>query len=160
MDMGPVQELVQNGIITELNILQTTAAEAGTEVLEKIETVPDEAVKAVPRQLAYRLAVMPPQSQGQSPPGGPGRSLQFRCHRHVEQRSCASISTRWSPRPSRIELALKRHYGSASEMVHSLIGNLQRRQAPGQGHEGSQRGCERRWRSGRRRAHHPPGTIS
>ena len=49
---GPVEELVRSGLVTDLDILRTTAAEAGVDLLEKIETVPEEAVKAVPRQLA------------------------------------------------------------------------------------------------------------
>ena len=72
---GPVQELVHNGLITDLDILQTTAAEAGVDLMEKIEAVPEEAVKAVPRQLAYRLAVMPLHLDGTPSAGGGGRSV-------------------------------------------------------------------------------------
>ncbi len=118
---GPVQELVQNGIITELNILQTTAAEAGTEVLEKIETVPDEAVKAVPRQLAYRLAVMPLNLKGNHLQVALADPFNFDAIDTLSKELRFDIDPVVAP-AEQIELALKRHYGSASEMVHSLIG--------------------------------------
>jgi general secretion pathway protein E/type IV pilus assembly protein PilB len=56
---GPVDELVRTGRITSLDILRTSAAEAGLDVMEKIETIPEDAISAVPHQLAHRLAVVP-----------------------------------------------------------------------------------------------------
>ena len=119
---GPVQELVRNGLVTDMDILRTTAAEAGTELVEKIETVPDEALKALPRQLAYRLAVMPLNIKG--------NHLQVALADPFDFNAIDTLSKELYPleidpvvsTPEQIELALKRHYGSASEMVHSLIG--------------------------------------
>ena len=66
---------MRNGLVTDLDILRTTAAEAGVDLLEKIEAVPEEAVKAVPRQLAFRLSVMPLNLEGRHLAGGAGRSF-------------------------------------------------------------------------------------
>ncbi len=61
---GPVEELIRTGLVTDLDILRTTAAEAGVDVQEKIENVPEDAIKAVPGQLAFRLEVMPLNLEG------------------------------------------------------------------------------------------------
>ena len=118
---GPVQELVQNGLVTDLDILQTTAAEAGTEVMTKIETVPDEAVKALPRQLAYRLAVMPISIEGNHLRVALSDPFNFDALDTLSKELRLEIEPVVAP-AEQIELALKRHYGSASEMVQSLIG--------------------------------------
>src|ERR1700753_393790 len=55
---GPAEELVRTGLVTELDILRTTAAEAGVDVQEKIDLVPEVAVKAGPGLLALRVSVM------------------------------------------------------------------------------------------------------
>jgi general secretion pathway protein E/type IV pilus assembly protein PilB len=118
---GPVQELVRSGLVTDLDILRTTAAEAGVDLLEKIETVPEEAVKAVPRQLAYRLAVMPLHLDGKHLRVALTDPFNFDAIDTLSKELRFDIDLVVAP-AEQIELALKRHYGSASEMVHSLIG--------------------------------------
>ena len=118
---GPVQELVRSGLVTDLDILRTTAAEAGVDLLEKIETVPEEAVKAVPRQLAYRLAVMPLHLEGRHLRVAVTDPFNFDAIDTLSKELRYEIDPIVAP-AEQIELALKRHYGSASEMVHSLIG--------------------------------------
>jgi type IV pilus assembly protein PilB len=119
---GPVEELVRSGLITELDILRTTAVEAGVDVQEKIELVPEEALRAVPRGLAHRLAIMPLQLDG--------RHLKVAVADPFNFDSIDTLSKEL-PRfdidlvvsPSdQIEQALKRHYGSTGEMVDSLLG--------------------------------------
>ncbi len=56
---GPVDELVRTGRITSTDIMRTTAAEAGLDMIERIETIPPEAIEVVPHQLAHRLNVVP-----------------------------------------------------------------------------------------------------
>ena len=140
---GPVQELVQNGLVTELNILQTTAAEAGTEVLEKIETIPEEAVKAVPKQLAYRLAVMPINLEGNHLKVALADPFNFDAIDTLVKELRLEIDPVVAP-AEQIELALKRHYGSASEMVHSLIGTYSGDKL--QVKDTKKPRCRRRWR--------------
>jgi len=118
---GPVQELVRTGLVTSLDILRTTAAEAGVDLLEKIETVPEEAIKAVPRQLAYRLSVMPLTLEGKKLRVALTDPFNFDAIDTLSKELRFEIDPVVSP-ADQIELALKRHYGSASEMVHSLIG--------------------------------------
>jgi len=118
---GPVQELVRSGLVTELDILRTTAAEAGVEMLEKIDAVPEEAVKAVPRQLAYRLAVMPIHLDGRHLRVALTDPFNFDVIDTLNKELRYDIDVVVAP-GEQIELALKRHYGSASEMVQSLIG--------------------------------------
>jgi type IV pilus assembly protein PilB len=118
---GPVEELVRGGLVTNLDILRTTAAEAGVDLVEKIDAVPEEAVKAVPRQLAYRLAVMPLHLEGRHLRVALTDPFNFDAIDTLGKELRFEIDLVVAP-PEQIELALKRHYGSASEMVHSLIG--------------------------------------
>ena len=118
---GPVQELVRGGWVTDLDILRTTASEAGVDLIEKIETVPEEAVKAVPRQLAYRLAVMPVHLEGKHLRVAIADPFNFDAIDTLSKELRYEIDLVVAP-AEQIELALKRHYGSASEMVQSLIG--------------------------------------
>ncbi len=118
---GPVQELVQNGLVTDLDILRTTAAEAGVDLMEKIEVVPEEAVKAVPRQLAYRLAVMPINLDGRHLRVALTDPFNFDAIDTLAKELRFEIDPVVAPQ-EQIEQALKRHYGSASEMVNTLIG--------------------------------------
>ncbi len=119
---GPVEELLRNGLITEIDILRTVAAEAGVDVQEKIETVPDEAVKAVPRQLAFRLEVMPLNIEGRHLRVALADPFNFDAidtlNKELRQ---FEIDPVVAP-ADQIDQALKRHYGSTSEMVSSLIG--------------------------------------
>jgi type IV pilus assembly protein PilB len=119
---GPVQELVRNGLVTNLDILRTTAAEAGVDLLEKIDAVPEEAIKAVPRQLACRLAVMPVHLEGRHLRVAITDPFNFDAIDTLSKELLRyDIDLIVAP-AEQIELALKRYYGSASEMVHSLIG--------------------------------------
>ena len=118
---GPVQELVRSGLVTDLDILRTTAAEAGVDLLEKIDAVPEEAIKAVPRQLAYRLAVMPLHLEGRHLRVAVTDPFNFDAIDTLNKELRFDIDLVVAS-AEQIELALKRHYGSASEMVHSLIG--------------------------------------
>jgi len=112
---------VRSGLVTELDILRTTAAEAGVDLLEKIEAVPEEAVKAVPRQLAYRLVVMPLQLEGKHLRVALTDPFNFDAIDTLSKELRFDIDVAVAP-ADQIELALKRHYGSASEVVQSLIG--------------------------------------
>jgi type IV pilus assembly protein PilB len=118
---GPLQELVRGGLVTELDILRTTAAEAGVDLIEKIDTIPEEAVKAVPRQLAYRLVVMPINLEGRHLRVAVTDPFNFDAIDTLSKELRFDIDLVVAP-AEQIDLALKRHYGSASEMVHSLIG--------------------------------------
>ena len=118
---GPVQELVMNGLITDLDVLSTTAAEAGADLLEKIDNVPEEAIKAVPKQLAYRLAVMPLSIEGRHLRVALTDPFNFDAIDTLSKELRYDIEPVVAP-AEQIELALKRQYGSASEMVQSLIG--------------------------------------
>jgi type IV pilus assembly protein PilB len=121
---GPVEELVRRGLVTDHDILSTTAAEAGVDLLEKIEAVPEEAVNAVPRQLAFRLAAMPLSLEGRHLRVALADPFDFDAIDTLSKELRYEIDTVVAP-ADQIELALKRHYGSASEMVNSLIGGYQ-----------------------------------
>ena len=119
---GPVEELVRSGLVTDIDILRTTAAEAGVDLVEKIEAVPEEAISAVPRQLAFRLSVMPLHLEG--------KRLRVALSDPFNFDAIDTLSKelpRYDIDPvvapaDQIEIAIKRHYGNASEMVNTLIG--------------------------------------
>jgi len=113
---GPVQELVQNGLITDLDILKTTAAEAGVDMLEKIDVVPEEAVKAVPRQLAYRLSVMPLHLDGTHLRVAVADPFNFDAIDTLGKELRFDVDFVVSP-AEQISQALKRYYGDAMESL-------------------------------------------
>ena len=113
---GPVQELVQNGLITDLDILKTTAAEAGVDMLEKIENVPEDAVKAVPRQLAYRLAVMPLHLDGNRLRVAVADPFNFDAIDTLGKELRFDVDFVVSPQ-DQITQALKRYYGDAMDSL-------------------------------------------
>jgi len=116
---GPVQELVQNGLITDIDILKTTAAEAGVDLLEKIENVPEDAIKAVPRHLAYRLSVMPLHIDGNHLRVAVADPFNFDAIDTLGKELRFDIDFVVSP-AEQIAHALKRHYGDATDMVQML----------------------------------------
>jgi general secretion pathway protein E/type IV pilus assembly protein PilB len=119
---GPLQELVRSGLVTDLDILRTTAAEAGVDLVEKIDAVPEEAVRAVPRQLAYRLSVMPLHLEGRHLQVALTDPFNFDAIDTLGKELLRfEIDFVVSP-AEQIAQALKRHYGSATDMVQSLIG--------------------------------------
>ncbi|MCE0498344.1 MAG: Flp pilus assembly complex ATPase component TadA [Methylacidiphilales bacterium] len=119
---GPLEELIQSGLVTRHDILRTTADEAGVDLIEKIEAVPEDAVKVIPKQLAYRLSVMPLHLDG--------RHLRVALTDPFNFDAIDTLTKelqRYDIDPvvassEQIEAAISRHYGSASEMVNTLIG--------------------------------------
>jgi type IV pilus assembly protein PilB len=121
---GPVEELVLKGLVTSRDILSTTAAEAGVDLIETIEAVPEEAVNAVPKGLAFRLSVMPLSLEGRHLRVALSDPFNFDAIDVLTKELRYDIDTVVAP-ADQIELAIKRHYGTASEMVNSLIGKYQ-----------------------------------
>jgi general secretion pathway protein E/type IV pilus assembly protein PilB len=119
---GPVEELVRSGLVTELDILRATAAEAGVDVQEKIDAVPEEAVQAVPGQLAFRLAVMPLNLEGRHLRVALSDPFNFDAIDTLAKELRYDIDPVVSPQ-DQIEQALKRHYGNTGDMVGALIGD-------------------------------------
>jgi general secretion pathway protein E/type IV pilus assembly protein PilB len=120
---GPVDELVRTGRITALDILRTTATEAGLDVVEHIDAVGEEAVGAVPKQLVHRLGVMPISLDGQRLRIALADPFNFDA---IDTLSKELTKFEIDPvvAPSEeIIAAIKRHYGSAAEMVDGLIGD-------------------------------------
>jgi general secretion pathway protein E/type IV pilus assembly protein PilB len=109
-------------LITDLDILRTTAMEAGVDVIEKIDLVPDEAVKAVPRQLAQRLSAMPLNLEGRHLRVALTDPFNFDAVDTLTKELRLDIDVVVAP-ADQIEFALKRHYGGTGEMVQSLIGD-------------------------------------
>jgi type IV pilus assembly protein PilB len=119
---GPVEELVRTGRVTSLDILRTTAAEAGLDIVETIETVPDDAVSAVPRQLAHRLGVMPISLDGRQLRVALSDPFNFDAIDTLSKELKFDIEAVVAPEEE-ISVAIKRHYGSAADMVNSLVGH-------------------------------------
>jgi general secretion pathway protein E/type IV pilus assembly protein PilB len=118
---GPVEELVRRGLVTDHDILSTTATEAGVDLVEKIEAVPEEAVNALPRQLAQRLSVMPLSLDGRRLRVALTDPFNFDAIDTLAKELRYEIDTVIAP-ADQIDQAIKRHYGNASEMVNTLIG--------------------------------------
>jgi type IV pilus assembly protein PilB len=119
---GPLTELVQSGLVTDIDILRTTADEAGVDMVEKIENVADEAVKAIPRNLAFRLEVMPIYLEGRHLRVALTDPFNFDAIDTLSKELRYDIDPVVAPEDQIVQ-ALKRHYGNASEMVESLIGD-------------------------------------
>ncbi len=122
---GPVEELVRNGLVTELDILRTVAAEAGVDVIEHIESVPDDAVNALPRQLAFRLNVMPIHLEGRHMRVALADPFNFDAiDTLTKELPRFDIDAMVAP-PDQITAALKRYYGSATDVLKSLTEGLE-----------------------------------
>ena len=120
---GPVEELVRTGRVTSLDILRTTAAEAGLDVVEQIEGVPEGAVNAVPKQLVHRLNVMPVSLEGQHLRVALSDPFNFDAIDTLSKELRRyEIDPVVAP-ADQIEAAIKRHYGSMVDAVHGLIGD-------------------------------------
>jgi type IV pilus assembly protein PilB len=116
--------------------------------------VPDDAVKAVPGQLAFRLSVMPIDLKGRHLRVALADPFNFDAIDTLSKELRYDIDPVVSPQ-DQIDQALKRHYGNTEE------------QLSGSGRWSGDRHCESRARemkkvpaqSCRRRAHHPPGQL-
>jgi general secretion pathway protein E/type IV pilus assembly protein PilB len=117
---GPVEELIRTGLVTELDILRTTAAEAGVDVQEKIDNVPEDAIKAVPGQLAFRLEVMPLNLEGRHLRVALADPFNFDAIDTLIKELRYDIDPVVSPQ-DQIAQALKRHYGNTEEQLSGLI---------------------------------------
>ena len=120
---GPVDELVRTGRVTSLDILRTTAAEAGLDVVEHIDAVPEDAVGAVPRQLAHRLGVMPIHFDPEANHLRVALADPF----NFDAIDTLSKELKFEIDPvvaplEEINAAIKRHYGTAADIVDSLVG--------------------------------------
>jgi type IV pilus assembly protein PilB len=117
---GPVDELIQKGLVTPLDVLRATASEAGVDVQEKIENVPDDAVKAVPGQLAFRLSVMPIDLKGRHLRVALADPFNFDAIDTLSKELRYDIDAVVSPQ-DQIDQALKRHYGNTEEQLSGLV---------------------------------------
>jgi type IV pilus assembly protein PilB len=115
-----VDELVSRGLVTRHDILRTTADEAGVDLIERIDAVPEEAVNALPKQLAYRLTVMPLHLEGKHLRVALTDPFNFDAIDTLSKELRYDIDPVVAP-IEQIEKALSRHYGNASEMVDSLL---------------------------------------
>ncbi len=104
----PVEELVRSGMVTSLDILRTTADEAGVDLIEKIDAVPEEAVKAVPKQLAHRLSIMPLQLDGKHLRVALSDPFNFDAIDTLSKELRFEIDPVVAP-PDQIETAIRRH---------------------------------------------------
>ena len=56
---SPVDELIKMGLVTALDVLETTASDAGYPVMERIDHVDESAVASIPRDLVLRYTIFP-----------------------------------------------------------------------------------------------------
>ena len=120
---GPVEELVRTGRITSLDILSTTAAEAGLDLVTKIDAVADDAISAMPRHLAHRLGVVPLSLEGKHLRIALADPFNFDAIDTLSKELRKyEIDPVVAP-TDQIEIAIKRYYGDASDIVSSLIGH-------------------------------------
>ncbi len=120
---GPVEELVRTGRITSSDIMRTTAAEAGLDMIEKIEAIPEDAIAAVPHQLVHRLGVVPLWYDANS------RHLRvaladpfnFDAIDTLSKELRVEIDPVVAPLEE-INAAIKLHYGSAADVLAGLNG--------------------------------------
>jgi general secretion pathway protein E/type IV pilus assembly protein PilB len=141
---GPVEELVRGGLVTDIDILRTTAAEAGVDIVERIDTIPDDVLRVVPRHLAFRLSVIPLSLEGDHLRIAVTDPFNFDAidtlSKELVKYEIDPVVAPWD----QIETALKRGYGSAADAVHTLIGaydgdqlQVQEKKEHGDGEEAS-----------------------
>jgi type IV pilus assembly protein PilB len=118
---GPVEELVRTGRVTTLDILSTTAAEAGLDLIPSIDALTDDVVATVPGHLAHRLGVMPISLDGRHLRVALSDPFNFDAIDTLSKELRYEIDPVVAP-ADQIALAISRYYGNASEMVNSLIG--------------------------------------
>jgi type IV pilus assembly protein PilB len=118
---GPVEELVRTGRVTPLDILSTTAAEAGLDLVPTIDAVSDDVVSAVPRNLAHRLGIMPLSLDGRHLRVALSDPFNFDAIDTLSKELRYEIDPVVAP-ADQIAIAISRYYGNASEVVNSLIG--------------------------------------
>ncbi len=92
----------------------------GVDVQEKIESVSEEAVKAVPGQLAFRLSVMPLNLEGRHLRVALADPFNFDAIDTLSKELRYDIDPVVSPQ-EQIEQALKRHYGNTAEQLSGLV---------------------------------------
>jgi len=56
---GPIQQLIRNGLVTEMEVLQTIAADFGYDTIEKIEDVNQDALMSLKPEMVQRFNVLP-----------------------------------------------------------------------------------------------------
>ncbi len=118
---GVVEELIRTGLVTELDILRTIAAEAGVDVVERIDNVSDDAVKAMPRQLAFRLSVMPVHLEGRHFKVALADPFNFDAIDTLSKElQRFDIDPVVAP-ADQIAIALKRYYGNSNDMLGALV---------------------------------------
>ncbi len=120
---GPVEELVRTGRVTSLDILRTTATEAGLDVVEHIETVPEDVISAVPKHLVHRLGVMPVSLDGQHLRVAVSDPFDFDSIDTVSKELKRYYVDAVVAPIEEIHAAIKRHYGSLADTVDGLVGN-------------------------------------
>ncbi len=118
---GVVEQLIRSGLVTELDILRTIAAEAGVDVVERIENVPEDAIKAMPRQLAFRLSVVPIHLEGRHFRVALADPFNFDAIDTLSKElQRYDIDAVVAP-ADQIATALKRYYGNSNDMLGSLL---------------------------------------
>jgi type IV pilus assembly protein PilB len=122
---GPVEELVRTGRVTSLDILRTTASEAGLDMVERIENVPESVANSIPKHLVHRLNIMPVSVEGQHIRVAVADPFNFDA---IDTLSKEKDLRRYEIEPvvapeSEIHSAIKRHYGSVADAVEGLIGD-------------------------------------
>jgi type IV pilus assembly protein PilB len=121
---GPVEELVRTGRVTALDILRTTASEAGLEMVEHIENVSEEVVNSVPKHLAQRLSLMPLSVEGHHIRVAVADPFNFDAIDTLNKEKGGRFEIEPVIAPeSEIHSAIKRHYGSVADAVEGLIGD-------------------------------------
>ena len=119
---GPVEELVRTGRVTSLDILRTTATEAGLDLLEHIEAVPEEVISAVPKQLVHRLGVMPVSLDGNHLRVAVSDPFNFDAIDTVSKELKRYYVDAVVAPTEEINAAIKRHYGSTADAIEGLVG--------------------------------------
>ncbi len=118
---GPVEELVRTGRVTPLDILSTTAAEAGLDMVPVIEAIPDDVVHAVPKNLAHRLGIMPLSLEGRHLRVALSDPFNFDAIDTLSKELRYEIDPVVAP-AEQIGMAISRYYGNTADAVNSLIG--------------------------------------
>ncbi|HSI86927.1 MAG: GspE/PulE family protein [Candidatus Methylacidiphilales bacterium] len=126
---SPVDELIKQGMVTALEVLETTANDAGYPLLEKIEDIDEDVVNMVPPGLVLRYNIVPLQMDEDSLRIAISNPYDFETvdtltnmlHRNIE---CTVVPK------SEIEGAIKRYYntgnagGTTTVIEDNLIAGL------------------------------------
>jgi type IV pilus assembly protein PilB len=119
---SPVDHLINEGKLTQRDVLICLANDAGLSFIDHVETVADDVVATVPKNFVFRYGVMPISKQGNHLRLAISNPYDFETVDALQNILRLDIESIVCPKEE-IDVAIKRYYGSMEDSVSALTGN-------------------------------------